>query len=229
MLYKAQGIYKGTGLYKGASIYDDDNISNDFIVCTYFKNTPVGEDLYSFSYNSDFLETTMTIDGIVYPAIRLNHFGSNINAGNTIPITDYDVVSLDFFIYPHISNFNDYVQLYGLRYFTRYTLDSGPSIKIGIDDNPGNPISFLGYVGNNNAIHMAFVYDIVNGVVTTYIDGIKKKTSSVSTVAPYAIVRCFGLNSSTYFDCTQWTLRKGDKSINGGDYFPVPTEPYFDF
>ena len=160
--------------------------------------------------------------------MRLNYFGTNINAGNTIDITNYSVVSLDFFIYPHISNMNDYVQFYGLRYFTRYVHDGGPSIRISIDDTPGNPPRLLGFSVYDSPIHMAFVYDRVNGFVTSYIDGNKKKKSAAALTS-IAVVRCFGQNNTSFFDCTQWTLRNGDKSINGGENFPVPTEPYFNF
>lgn len=77
--YKSPGIYNGAGVYNGAGIYKVGEGGGDIIYKTDFSNFDFANKIdypkigspKAFSFNeSHFEKTSVTIDGVIYPAIK---------------------------------------------------------------------------------------------------------------------------------------------------------------
>lgn len=192
------------------------------LVLTYFKTTPIGDRLLQFSYNSYFEETTMTIGANSCYGALAHNMTENTNAGSDINISNYNKVSLDYFIQPLNIQNDAFVQIYGVTRFIRFYKAEG-EVKIQVDENPGQELTTLAACNDGDIVHLGFVYDRVNQKERIYVNGVFAKEINTSGSVARARIRCLARSAEGSFKVTAWRLNT--KDISNGNTYPIPSVP----
>lgn len=215
-------------------------------------DTPVYGEPYTIENNGHLIKNTMVINDITYPSLKLYGSGYSGKIPIGLDFLSVGTISIDFYVrinvqgcwatIPSLSNTRWYIPgLWGNFYSSSRGIGSvstptsnrpyyyNPSLRsITFDDQ-------LLYVNNeiksDTIFHGAYVYKLIDENTVEQRIYINGELQTIYRYSKSLITNnnlCFDSNysSNCYVEFTQLAIRIGDYSINEGQNFPVPTEPY---
>ena len=227
-----------------------------FVKLSYFNNysnsvdTPIYGDPYTIENNGHLIKNTMIINGITYPSLKLYGSGYWCNFDMGLDFNEVESITIDLFSRLNVdggwaspcSPFNAWPAFWGDNWGggrgSGVTNEvSSPIVTIYQNPNLRNLYADSWYMRVNNNItanvifHLAYVYKWINSDMIEqkiYVNG--ELQTIINIPKTFLTVNKIGMDtnhtSSCYVEFSQVAIRVGDYSINEGQNFPVPTEPY---
>ena len=226
--------------------------NSDFRYLTYFNKFVNGVDLPIYGGSKEFTgikenydvsNETINYNGVVYPAksFKLKNSGNIWIAQQNIRY--YGTISVECIF--KTNEQSSYIWLYGRTPTNDHSFEIAFASDVYDfncialrykDNNAGsNIITNLTLIeddiyktykiedSNNNSKHFAVIYDKDNDNTRLYYNG-----NLIATITKFEYFRTFNI-SPRYDDklsITQLAVWNGDKSVNSGNNYPLPTSPY---
>jgi hypothetical protein len=216
-------------------------------------DTPVYGEPYTISNNGNLIKNTMVINGITYPSLKLYGAGYWCKFDMGVNFEEVDAITIDCYSRLNVDNgwgnpcepFCTWPAFWGDNW--GYDRGSGVTtinntVYTSIYKNPtlwdlyaDNWYMRVNRTITRNVIfHLAYVYKWIDSNIIEqriYVNGIlqtifRMPKSTLGNTIQNKIYMDTNYDYQCYVEFTQMAIRVGDYSINDGQEFPVPTEPY---